>query len=231
MRQSLGLMIAAGLLTFAALLFALTRLFPGALADENNLMRFVYSVVLLSALLMGFASNARGSAGQLLRQAVVWAGIFLMVIVGYTYRDDFGSMFQRVRGEVAPSQPISAGNSVYLTANQSGHFEVEALVNNRRVNFMVDTGATSVSLTRRDAKRLGIKLDKLTYNLPYNTANGIIYKAPVTLRVVQIGKIVISNVPATVPENDRLRQSLLGMSYLNKLRGFSVNKNTLELRQ
>ncbi len=235
MRDNQWTWAALVLLAVVALLFFLNSRFPGALANEDQKMRLVYGLTWLTLILGSVAVGWRGRAGLALKQALAWVGIALILVVAYSYREDFmglgGMLAQRTMGELVPSQPIEAAPGVaYLARDLSGHFAADALVNGTHVHFMVDTGATDVALTSADAQRLGFDLSKLAYTVPYSTANGAVMAARVTLDEIEIAGIKVRNVKASVSRDD-LSQSLLGMSFLNQLRGFEFQGNRLVLRE
>jgi aspartyl protease family protein len=107
---------------------------------------------------------------------------------------------------------------------------IDALVNNAKVNFMLDTGASLVSLTLQDAIKSGVDVENLNYNMPSQTANGIAYSAPIMINEIRIGNITINNVSGSVSKNG-LNKSLLGMSFLSKLKSYEVTKDTLTLKK
>jgi len=106
--------------------------------------------------------------------------------------------------------------SVTLAADPRGHFFADGAVNGVQVRFVVDTGATLVSLPRRDAERLGIDW-RSGKPATSRTANGIASVYLVKLDVVRIGGIELRNVDALVHEGAGLDQALLGMSFLNRV--------------
>ncbi len=109
-----------------------------------------------------------------------------------------------------------------------GHFWATALVNEKAVRFLVDTGATEVVLTPADAKRLGFDASNLTYDQKILTANGQTLAAFVTLTTVGVGRSEIANVDALVVK-DGLSTSLLGMSYLGRLSRIEATPSSLVL--
>ena len=121
------------------------------------------------------------------------------------------------------------GGEVIVPPGPLGHFLVDADVNGVQVRFLVDTGASSVTLTAADAERIGLPVRALDYSARYETANGQILAAPVTLRDMQIGGEEIANVRASVTQAP-LNVSLLGMSFLNRLAGYEVSREGLVLR-
>jgi len=121
-----------------------------------------------------------------------------------------------------------AGGPLVYHADSIGHFQLTATVNGAPIRVIVDTGATMVSLSLADAAAVGIDPRSLAYTAKANTANGESRAAPVMLRNVSIGQISIDNVPAVVAE--KLKQSLLGMSVLSRLKGFEIREGSLIIR-
>jgi aspartyl protease family protein len=119
----------------------------------------------------------------------------------------------------ASSVSVSTGpRTVTIRQGDNGHFQLEALVDGRRMEFLVDTGATGVALRESDAAWLGIRPAERDYTARSATANGIVRVAPVTLNRVEVGDIVLYNVAAFVVPNQSLGQNLLGMSFLSRVR-------------
>lgn len=165
-----------------------------------------------------------------MKHALVWAAIALCLVLAYSYRDALGSIGSRLGGELLPSKPtVTASGDVELRASSNGHFQADALINGVKVRLMVDTGASFLALASGDAVRLGIDLDRLTYNRPVMTANGRTYVASVYLDDVEVGGIHVRDIAATV-HRDGLDQSLLGMSFLDRLNGFERRGDRLILR-
>jgi aspartyl protease family protein len=115
----------------------------------------------------------------------------------------------------AMTAAASSTQSATLTANALGHFMVDGQINGGTVRFLVDTGATSVSLSSADASRLGIDYRKGQPSL-MGTANGTAMAYKVTLNTVRVGDIVINNIDAAVLEGNQMPFALLGMSFLNR---------------
>ncbi len=120
-------------------------------------------------------------------------------------------------------------SEMIFRASQDGHFYIDADVNGREITFMVDTGASVVTLSRDDALRVGINPRSLDYRYRSNTANGVVGAAPVKLRDVRIGQLRVADVGAAVLEGN-LHISLLGMSFLSRLNGYEVRNGKLILR-
>jgi aspartyl protease family protein len=121
----------------------------------------------------------------------------------------------------------SSNRTLVYRADRRGHFSLTAAVNGAPTRFVVDTGASLVALTLDDARAAGIGRSELSFNQVTQTANGRAHFAPVTLREVRIGQLSIENVPAAVIEN--LDQSLLGMSFLKRLKSFEMREGALTI--
>jgi len=118
-------------------------------------------------------------------------------------------------GGVDLSAGSSSGSSVTLTADAQGHYQTLGQVNGGTVQFLVDTGATSIALPSAVARRLGINY--LNGQRGFSqTANGRAAAYRVTLDTVKVGDITLYNVEAVVFEGDGLKIALLGMSFLNR---------------
>ena len=112
--------------------------------------------------------------------------------------------------------PASPNQSVTLTADPRGHFVVDGQVNGGSVRFLVDTGATAISLSSADATRLGIDYRKGHPGL-MGTANGTVVVYRVKLDTVRVGDILVNNVDGAVLEGNAMPFALLGMSFLNRM--------------
>jgi aspartyl protease family protein len=107
------------------------------------------------------------------------------------------------------------GNRIVLTAGSGGHFITQGAINGRAVQFLVDTGATAVSIGVADAERLGIDYRKGQLARG-STANGTVTVYRVKLDSVRVGDVEVSNVDAAVVPTDTGGQVLLGNSFLER---------------
>lgn len=132
----------------------------------------------------------------------------------------------------AASEPASSlhTRAAFIEREADGHYWTRADVQGTEVKFMVDTGASIVALTYRDAQRLGLTPENLTYDSEIRTAGGITYGAPVTLDSIRIGRVKVDSVNAVVLRGD-LEQSLLGMTFLSELNSYEFRRGQLIIRQ
>ncbi len=127
--------------------------------------------------------------------------------------------------------PARTSGVVELRAGENGHYHTEAEINGRGIEVMVDTGASTVALTYRDAEQAGIFLSDSDFTHKVSTANGIARVAPVMLDKVSIGEITVRNVQGVVAEDGKLATTLLGMSFLRRLERFEMRGDTLLLQE
>ena len=135
-------------------------------------------------------------------------------------------------GATAP-EPVAtaaAGQSreTLLERRSNGHFYVEAMVNEQPVDFVVDTGASTVALTVRDARRLNIGFDPSRFTTVGTGASGPVRGQQVKLDVVDIDGKRVSQVRGVVLEG--LDVSLLGQSYLSRISSVQMNGDYMSLR-
>jgi len=119
-------------------------------------------------------------------------------------------------GADAGASDESAGESkTTLMADGAGHFFTTGAINGVAVRFLVDTGATFVSIGSSDARRFGIDTARGQTGISH-TANGQVKVTKVKLDSVQVGGVTLHNVDAVVHGTD-LPVTLLGMSFLNRM--------------
>lgn len=118
---------------------------------------------------------------------------------------------------ISINPPVVDNPSVTLYADSGGHFFATATINDGgTTRFLVDTGATVVTLGKGEAKKLGISYLSGERRVMI-TANGIAPVYLIKLDSVKVGAIKLANVEAAVDENDRVGMPLLGMSFLNRV--------------
>jgi clan AA aspartic protease (TIGR02281 family) len=131
------------------------------------------------------------------------------------------------RETVTILRPAPPPQMLVFHADGAGQFSLEAAVNDAPIRFLVDTGASLVTLNLADARTAGISPGELVFSGVAQTANGRIRFAPVILREIRIGPLAIDNVPAAVIETPSA--SVLGMSFLRRLKGFQMRGGVLTL--
>ena len=131
-----------------------------------------------------------------------------------------------------PNQQIASvqrdgQQELVLQRNKYGHYVASGMINQQPVVFMLDTGATDISIPLKIAKRLGLQPGRA---VTYQTANGPALNYATQLDSVSLGNITLYNLPASINPNVNQDDVLLGMSFLKHLE-FSQKGNILTLRQ
>ncbi len=208
------------------ILLALFGGFPADIDTEDALAQSLYYVLLL-VLVGSSAVLHRGmKLTSVFRNILIWLAIAATLVLGYSYRYEFSGASDRIQAELFPRDGVTRGDSISFAASQNNHFIVAALVDGIEVEFLVDTGASDIVLSPRDAVRVGFDPDRLDYTREYATANGTVLAAPVRLRSIEIGPILLQDMPASVNDADMAR-SLLGVRFLDELSSYEVSQGRL----
>jgi aspartyl protease family protein len=184
--------------------------------------------LLLWLMLSGLRSARPSDIARLATAAMTWALLLIALTGVYAYRFEASEIFGRITGELFPSEPqVGRGGEVIINRRFSGEFAIGGRVNNARVTFLFDTGASAVVLTADDARRAGVEASRLVFDVPVATANGAAMAAETRLDQIAVGPIVMRNVPALVARRGALDESLLGMSFLERLKSYTVERDRL----
>ncbi|MBY5339316.1 TIGR02281 family clan AA aspartic protease [Rhizobium leguminosarum bv. viciae] len=202
--------------------------------QSDDFGRVVYLLPIALMLSAGIWASRR-SVGETMRQMMIWLVIILALVTVYLYRQEALGVGNRLLAGLVPGRAVvvttsEGGREIILYKLLNGHFQADVAVNGQTVEMLVDTGASMVALSREDAERIGIDLSRLTYSMTIMTANGRGRAAPVTLDQIAIGPIIRNNVAASVAEDGRLDQSLLGMSFLETLGSLQMQTDELRMR-
>jgi aspartyl protease family protein len=166
-----------------------------------------------------------GSAPKLLAAGETHAGVKLISASGDQAVLEIGGKRANLRVGDAPvslggGAGAGGGNKITLPMGSGGHFMANGTINGRAIQFMVDTGATSVAIGINDAQRMGIDYQK-GQPVRMNTANGVAQGWRVVLNSVRVGDVEIYEVEAVVGPN--MPFALLGNSFLSR---FSMNRTS-----
>lgn len=183
--------------------------------------RLVYLGILGAVLISWLFAQNRDSLTKKAQQALAWVFIFIaaIAVVG---------LWEDVRSTVAPGLMQSSDGRVELPRAPDGHYYMTLLINDVSIRFLVDTGATDIVLTEKDAARVGLNLANLAYLGRAMTANGEVRTAHVVLDEIVAAGHKDRNVSAWVNGGD-LEQSLLGMAYLNRWNRIEITGRSLVL--
>lgn len=230
MRWTIGLVILVGAMVIGVATGYLgTPSFLGDAFQEEG-PRLVALLAMGIVIGMGVLSR-RPRIPQIVSAIVFWGGLALLLVIGYSFRFELMTVRDRVMSELFPgSISQSANGELVISRGSNQQFFVDAQVDGVSLDMLVDTGASHITLTHRDASRIGIATENLSYNTPVSTANGMGFVARVRLPELQIGDWHLNDVPAFVAKDEMLGTSLLGMSALNTFASWRVEGNQLILR-
>ena len=188
--------------------------------DETTFGYLVLWLALLVYLLGGLMSRYGGRANWLVRDAVTWLALGLALVTAYSYKEDIAPLAARVVGELLPGTAMTVEQSaggvteIRIRKRLDGHFNANVEVNGKAIAMIVDTGASTIVLRPEDAV----------------TANGGTVAARIRLDTVSIGPLDRKNVDALVAQHGAMTESLLGMSFLSRLRSYEFSGDFLTLR-
>lgn len=153
----------------------------------------------------------------------MWLAVMVMVyfLFGNLLETDYNPNQQ------VTSEQIGNQRTVTLKRNRYGHYVTQGKINNKIVTFLLDTGASDISIPEKIARKLNLKYGQ---ERRYQTANGVIIGYLTNLESASIGNIKLRNVRASINPKMDADEILLGMTFLKNIE-FTQTGDTLILRQ
>ncbi|WP_224407049.1 TIGR02281 family clan AA aspartic protease [Afifella sp. IM 167] len=198
---------------------------------DDTWPRLIYLIALL-ILVGGGIFAYRGRFGEAVKHALTWVAAALVLVTLYAYRGPLADFAAPVLDALAPGRMTvavdeSGRRSLTVAPDASGHFSLTGEVDGTPVDFVVDTGASSLVLTYEDAERAGVDVGELTFNRMVETANGTTLQARTIIGELKVGPLTLRNVPAGVAQQGQLFTNLLGMNVLSRFASWRVEKGRL----
>jgi len=233
----LAVWIALGVLCAAAVALIVSH-DAGTIAGVSNeaFARLVAGLALVVFIGGALFGSYRGRIGTAARDVAAWLLLMLFLVGIYAYRAELLTVAERVAGELLPRGSQIAlstegrAQAVQVRRGWNGQFTARVAVRGTEIEMVVDTGASAVVLRSEDARRAGIDIADIKFNVPVETANGRAYAARIRLAVVEVGPLRRRNVEALITPPGSLSRSLLGMSFLSRLRSYEFSGDVLTLR-
>ncbi len=160
-------------------------------------------------------------------KAFSWLAWLLLLVMLFLFFQDYLAGKHNPNQQLQSIQGNSGEISTVLIRNRAGHYVGTALLNGQPVDFMLDTGATTVAIAQRTADKLGLPRGR---QIQVATANGLTTAYLSQINTLQLGDIVLEQVTASIVPNLAGTEILLGMSALNQLE-FRQQGNQLTLIQ
>lgn len=166
--------------------------------------------------------------GQTLKMMLAWALIFAAMFAAFALRHDFMALGRRILGEATGSAGQEArGGELRIRRSGDGHFWANAEVNGRPVRFMIDSGATTTTLSAAAARSAGIEASD-NFGVMVDTANGTVVMQRGSIARFRLGPIEREALAAHIADGDTI--NVIGMNLLSSLRSWGVEGDTLVLR-
>jgi len=199
---------------------------------ESDNMRITYLLILLAVFAVSFFGMSRAQISNSLKMLGIWVVITIVLVVVLSYWGDIKN--SKFYASLVPGQPIMQenGEMVFVKADD-GHFYINIEVNgpngSNNIRFMVDTGASDIVFNQKDASKLGFNRENMVFDRYFSTANGTTRGASVKISRLKLGSFEMQDFNASVNEGE-LDNSLLGMSFLSRLKSYNFTGNQLVLR-
>jgi len=192
--------------------------------ENIELPRLIYLGVLILVLGGWVFARYRGRMAQAMQLAILWLLLFAGAILLYGFKDD-------LQRQVFPSQAaVVSGDKIVLRRAADRHFYATLKINGQDIVFLVDTGATDIVLTQKDARAVGMDVAALRYLGTAHTANGTVRTARIKLKLVEFGDQIDKNVAAWVNDGE-MNTSLLGMAYLSRYSSIEIAGDQMFLKR
>ncbi len=183
----------------------------------DNLAYVIYGVLLL--FLVGGSFFRRGEMAKNVNYLLIWAGIILVLVIGY-------DLYDKNR-----SAPREIDNGSYVATIQfdpyAGGYQIDFEANGAGLHGVIDTGATAMILTYEDARSAGIDVDSLSFSHEFDTANGSTYAAATRLNSLNFGPVVYDDVNVYVSQAGDLDTNLIGMSIVRRFKAIHANGDNM----
>ena len=195
--------------------------------NGDQAIHFLYLVGVL--VLVGSALMVRRiPIAQGLKMFVGWVLIFGAAFIVFTLKDEFMALGNRLLVETRGGVEQTAPGEVRIRQAPDGHFWVDAELNGRTVRFLIDSGATTTSISRATAERVGIEPSR-GFGAMVQTANGVVTVARGRAESLEVGPIERRDLAVHISDafGD---MNVIGMNFLSTLSAWGVEGRTLVLR-
>ena len=189
---------------------------------------FIYLIAILIFVMSAFVVR-KVPIGRGLQMFAGWVVIFLAAFVAFALKDNIVGFAQQVVDErQAESSGQQVGEELRISKALDGHFWVNAKLNGEKVRFLIDSGATTTSISGKTARRAGIE-PRGGVPAVVQTANGVVAVERGRVKRMQVGGIVREDVAVHISDGFG-ETNVIGMNFLSSLSGWGVERNRLILK-
>jgi aspartyl protease family protein len=168
--------------------------------------------------------------GKAIKMALMWVAIFGSFFVLFLFKDEGREVWRRATAEISGDAGQTEGSTLRLKREEDGHYWVRATVNGTPVRFMIDSGATTTTLSQASAQAAGLKPSG-GFPVLVDTANGTVELRRAEIETLAVGTIVQRDAKVLIGSEGLGDTNLLGMSFLSTLKSWRVEGATLILER
>jgi aspartyl protease family protein len=194
---------------------------------NDNMAHWIWGIGALTLVASSLIAR-RMPIAQTLKMALLWVAIFGFAFVLFLFRDEGRAIWQRAKADVSGNTVQVSGSTMRIRKSDDGHFWVRASVNGKSVNFLIDSGATTTTLSQASASDADVKPSG-GFPVIVETANGKTEAQRARITQLNVGTIVQNDAAALIGSDGLGATNLLGMSFLSSLKSWRVEGTTLIL--
>jgi aspartyl protease family protein len=166
--------------------------------------------------------------GKTIKMVLAWIAIFGGMFVLFLFKDEGRVVWDRATAELSGNAGQIEGTTLRIPREEDGHYWVRANVNGTPVRFMVDSGATTTTLSPAAARTSKIEPSG-GFPVLAETANGTVEVQRARIKTLAVGNIVQRDAAVLIGSEGLGDTNLLGMSFLSALKSWRVEGSTLIL--
>jgi aspartyl protease family protein len=195
--------------------------------NANDGISLIWGVFALVLVVSSLAARQL-PIGKTIKMAFAWVAIFGGAFVLFLFKDEGRVIWQRATAEISGNSTQVEGSTLRIRRDEDGHYWVRANVNGTPVRFLIDSGATTTTLSPAAAKTAGIEPSG-GFPVVVETANGTIEIQRARIETLTVGNIIQRDAAVLIGAEGLGDTSLLGMSFLSALKSWRVEGSTLIL--
>lgn len=167
--------------------------------------------------------------GETVRMALIWIAIFAAMFAVFSFRGEIISVWERVKADISgTANQEMVGDKILIKRGDDGHFSLRADVNGEKVDFLIDSGATFTALNLTTANQSDVPTDVSSFPVMLGTANGDVLAKRGVIAKLKIGSYTLYDHKVVVSQSFG-DTNVLGMNFLDKLKSWKVEGNSMTL--